>query len=883
MIPAIKIAFASGSAEVNGALIERLAALRPELPLYVVAEFQPAQGSWIPWHVYRPFRENLRTLKAELGDRRIELAHMAFAPGTAYGPMRWAAIRIAGSRLKGFDENLRPLSASYFVRSNRQNRDRAAKWLRHLARPSEAAIPIRARLAQAQGLLAARFRSAAHFLRAAAEQPLPGHTPLSPGISVVVPSRDGRELLATLLPPLLPQIENGEIIVVDNGSADKTAQWLRRRHPQVRIVESPEPLSFAKAVNKGIAAARRTRTLLLNNDMIVERNFIASLDSAFDEIPDLYCATAQIFFPPGIRREETGKAVWRRENPLDFPVRCDDPHPGEDLTWVLYGSGGCSLFDTAKLRQLGGVSEVYDPAYVEDMDFGYRAWKRGWPTVFRAGARVEHRHRATTARFFTPRQLDFFVERNYLRFLIHAVGDPALFGALWSHAIRRLQLLAMNGNESAADAIRAIPRIGPRPAPATGWLTESEILALGNGDIACFPGRKAERTHTVLVASPCLPFPLSHGGAVRIFNLLLRAAESHNIVLMAFVDELAAPPPELTEICAEVVLVRRRGTHYKTRTERPDMVEEFESETFRACLKQTAARWKPVIVQLEFTWMAQFAGVWPRARNILVEHDVTFDLKEQLLRTTRETGAAVLEMQRQLEKWRAFETAAWGKVDRVVVMSEKDAPTAGSARHVIIPNGVDCARYRPSDREPEPKRLLFIGSFAHLPNLLALDFLLREVWPLLSPGYRLQVIAGPRPDYFRQFHRSSVTVDLDQPFIECDGFVSDVREAYRRAELVLAPLTASAGTNIKVLEAMAMGRAVVATPAGLNGLDLNPGDDVILAPDAPAFAAAIEALSADPDRRRGIENYARGTVLAYYDWDAIAVRQRTLYDELRMN
>ena len=872
----LKIAFASGQPEQNRALVERLAAYRPELPLYVVAEFEPALGTWIPWHVYRPFRENVKAIRAELDGARIEAAYVALAPGTGYSSMRLAAVRLAAGKVAAFDEKLRAVGIweypAYALRSREAERARARKWLRRIAHPGEAAIPVRARLAQAYGLIAGRVRGAAK------ERPMSGFMPLTPGVTVVVPSRDGRELLASLLPPLLPEIAPGEVIVVDNGSSDGTVEWLAREYPAVHAIRTEAPLSFARAVNAGIVEARFSRTLLLNNDMIVERGFVAALDSAFDEVPDLYCSTAQIFFPPGVRREETGKAVWRRENPLDFPVRCDDPQPGEDLTWVLYGSGGCSLFDTAKLREMGGVSEVYDPAYVEDMDFGYRAWKRGWPTVFRAGARVEHRHRATTSRFFTPRQLDFFVERNYLRFLIHAIGDAGLFRELWSDAIRRLQLLAMNGSGAAMDALRDVPHIGARPAAARGLLSEPEILALGDGNVACFPGRISGGAKTILIASPCLPFPLSHGGAVRIFNLMSRAARDYNIVLLAFCDELATPPGELLEVCSEVVLVRRRGSHYRKNTSRPDMVEEFESDTFRACLKQTAARWRAAIVQVEFTWMAQYAGAYPAAKTILVEHDITFDLKEQLLRTTGETGAARLEMRGQLEKWRGFETAAWRAADCVVVMSEKDAKTAATARSVaVIPNGVDCERFRPAATEPESKRLLFIGSFAHLPNLLALDFFLREVWPRFSPGYTLHVIAGRSPEYFREFHRASVQVDLEQPGIECEGFVSDVREAYRRAELVLAPLTASAGTNIKVLEAMAMGRVVVSTPAGLNGLDLTPGEDAICESDPAAMASAIEALCADPEHRREIERNARETAAGRYDWNAIAERQRALY------
>ncbi|HVW84938.1 MAG TPA: glycosyltransferase, partial [Bryobacteraceae bacterium] len=550
-------------------------------------------------------------------------------------------------------------------------------------------------------------------------------------------------------------------------------------------------------------------------------------------------------------------------------------------TWVLYGSGGCSLFDTAKLRETGGVSEVYDPAYVEDMDFGYRAWKRGWPTVFCAGARVEHRHRATTSRFFTARQLDYFVEKNYLRFLIHAVGSPALFRRLWMDAIRRLQLLAMNGNAAALDALRDIPPIGPRPAAPTGDLSEDEVLALGSGDIAAFPGRLRRARKTVLIASPYLPFPLSHGGAVRIFNLMTQAAEEYDLVLMAFCDELATPPAELLDLCCEVVLVRRRSSHYRRNTPRPDVVEEFESPAFRACLKQTARRWKAAIVQLEFTWMAQYAGAYPAAKTILVEHDITFDLQEQLLATNSATGAARWELEQQLGKWRRFETAAWRHVDCVVTMSGKDTATVSGARSVTtLPNGVDCDRFRPSDSEPEPRRLLFIGSFAHLPNLLALEYFLRDVWPLLGPGYTLHVIAGARPEYFLDLHRGRVSVDLKQPGIELEGFVSDVREAYRRAELVLAPLTASAGTNIKVLEAMAMGRVVVSTPAGINGLGLDPGRDVILTPRAQEMADEIQSLSADSARRKAIEKQARETAENQYDWRAIGREQNALYGRL---
>jgi len=90
------------------------------------------------------------------------------------------------------------------------------------------------------------------------------------------------------------------------------------------------------------------------------------------------------------------------------------------------------------LRALGGVDEAYSPAYVEDLDLGYRAWQRGWATVFVANAVVEHRHRATTSRFYTEEQLDRVLEMNYLRFLCRAVADRRLFRRLWAEAVERL-------------------------------------------------------------------------------------------------------------------------------------------------------------------------------------------------------------------------------------------------------------------------------------------------------------------------------------------------------------------------------------------------------------------------------------------------------------
>jgi GT2 family glycosyltransferase/glycosyltransferase involved in cell wall biosynthesis len=692
----------------------------------------------------------------------------------------------------------------------------------------------------------------------------PGLAAPRSGVTVVIPSRTGKDLLQAQLPGILAQAPN-QIVVVDNGSTDGTAEWLACDYPQIEVVHSPAPLSFARAVNLGIARARCTHVCLLNNDMLLEPGFFAALERAFEQVPGLFSATAQIQFPPGVRREETGKTVFAQSTPADFPVRCDVPLPGEDGSYVLYGSGGCSLYDTAKLRALGNVDEVYDPAYVEDLDLGYRAWQRGWPNVYVAGAIVEHRHRATTARFFTEEQLGYILEINYLRFVARAISDRGVFRRLWTQAIRRLFLRQGPLGPAAGIALRGGPR-----APAA--YPEDLFLALTDGSVSVFPGRPATGKPRVMVASPYLPFPLSHGGAVRMYNLMRRAAVEFDLLLVAFTEHATPPPPEVLDLCAEVVLVRRAGSHDLPFTGRPEVVEEFASPAFRATLQQTVRKWRPAIAQLEFTQLAQYVADCAPARTILVEHDVTFDLYQQLLGLDDRW-----ELRRELDLWREFETAAWRTVDRVVTMSEQDRRMVTGAAAVTLANGVDLDRFRPDAAGqaswPVPRRILFIGSFAHRPNVMAVEFFLNEVWPLLHDA-TLHIIAGARHQQY------AVASDLARPGVTLEGFVADVRPAYQRAALVVAPLMASAGTNIKVLEAMAMGKAVVSTPAGVNGLNLTPAEDFVLVHTAQEMAAAIEKLLADPAARARIETAARARVERDYSWDTIARAQAALYREL---
>ncbi|MBZ2184308.1 MAG: glycosyltransferase [Bryobacter sp.] len=878
----VKLAFAACSPDLIDQFVEEVSRMgNPSLPVYCVSEFQPSTPChWIPWQPFESLQVNRNRIRFHLSAHRVLFNCILVQPRQPYWNMRFLALRLFPTRVYFFNENyghfpLHPrgipsLLRHFFWRARNLIRHHIHPggplytWLWRLGHPFSLERPLYAWIAARRPALPTKpLRS----------EPAPA---LSPGITVVIPTRDGRALLETLLPLISPGLVK-QVILVDNGSSDTTHSLAS---DFVRVLSSDHPLSFAAAVNRGIRASRTTHTCLLNNDMVIEPGFFAALDTAFRQIPDLFCATAQIFLPPGKRREETGKAVYSPQAPSDFPLRCDTPVEGEDLSPVLYGSGGCSLYDTAKLLTLGCFKESFRPAYVEDLDIGWRGWQQGWPTVFVAAARVVHHHRSTTSRFLSAATIELAIEQNFLRWIQSSVATPTVYESLWRPAVHRLNLLAAIP-EPAPIAIFSL-RFAAFDKPYYSWdrpaepvFPEDQILALGSGEIACFPGLAPAGKPRLLIATSYLPFPLSHGGAVRMYNLMREAARDYSLILLSFVDSHHPPPPELLTLTTEIITVRRSGSHYRRTTARPKVVEDFDSPAFAAAIGWIQRRWQPCLAQLEFTQMAQYAAAVKPARSILVEHDITLDLYSQLLAAHDDFDTRL-----ELDRWQAFEHQAWRDVDSVVVMSQKDAALITGARNVtVIANGVDIERFTPSTTPPTSRRLLFIGSLAHLPNLMALAWFLNEVFPRLSHT-TLHIIAGNKPDYYLDFYRDRVQINLNQPGIELEAFVSDVRPAYQQAEIVIAPLLASAGTNIKIMEAMACGKAIVATPGGVNGLDLTPGSDFLLASSPAEFAAAIQSLMADPRLRQSLEQQARSSAVSRYSWSSIARRQHTLYQQL---
>jgi len=221
-------------------------------------------------------------------------------------------------------------------------------------------------------------------------------------------------------------------------------------------------------------------------------------------------------------------------------------------------------------------------------------------------------------------------------------------------------------------------------------------------------------------------------------------------------------------------------------------------------------------------------------------------------------------------EWRAvrhFEGQTARDVDLTLCVSRRDEDAlrqaaGGPFASIVVPIGVEARDRNPVRPRGDANRLLSVATMHYPPNAEALRWFRDDIWPLIRARNAAVAVdvAGPRPpDDLLAWGR-------DDPRVQVHGFVEDLGPLYEDAAVFVVPLRAGSGVRVKVLEALALGLPVVSTSIGVDGLDLIPGEHVLVADDPAGFAAAVAGLLAAPERRAALAGAGRQRVVERYDW-----------------
>lgn len=387
----------------------------------------------------------------------------------------------------------------------------------------------------------------------------------------------------------------------------------------------------------------------------------------------------------------------------------------------------------------------------------------------------------------------------------------------------------------------------------------------------------------LLVVAPFVPYPPDSGGAIRVYHLLRCLARRHEVTLLCL-DDGTGDAGNLP-FCRAVHTVpapRFPRPWHEHLAALPVAVPgsiAIRSEPLREALRELLRTGTYDLVQVEFLGLAHLIEELDSQPAVLVEHTVGTDLRRRQLRIAPR-NLRWLYHALDYAKLLRYEPAVLSRYSGAVAMSSRDALRisrwAPALPVGVVPNGVDTTAFAP-DGESDPNEILFIGSFHLDPaNVDGVLHFVREIFPRIRSrwaGAALTIVGhSPPPE---------VSGLSACPGITVRGYVSDVRPYFARASVIVLPLRAGSGTKIRFLTAMAMGRPVVATTLGAEGMDATPGEEFVLADDPERFAEETVQLMRDPERRRAIGTAAREKAVRDYDWGVIGEKLEEFLSDVR--
>ncbi len=393
----------------------------------------------------------------------------------------------------------------------------------------------------------------------------------------------------------------------------------------------------------------------------------------------------------------------------------------------------------------------------------------------------------------------------------------------------------------------------------------------------------------VLVLSARLPYPLDSGGRIRAYHVLRTLAGHFQATLLALSGNETASgySDEIEKLGVRVVTIGN------PRIDRPagvaDAVRNLTSPLPLTVAKYTCSLMEKAVegfmadgfdvIHCEQLHMAVYAaGRFPGVPKVLDAHNVESQIAE---RYARQEGNIMKKafLSNNYRKMLRFEKRAASSFDLILAVSSNDrenlASYGGGERVKLLENGVDLEYFHPQ-HQSGGKHLVFVGSMDWLPNVDGMLYFLGDIYPLIQavlPDVKLSIVGKNPPE-------TLVRASAALPSVRITGTVDDVRPYVADAAVFIVPLRFGGGTRLKILEAFAMGRPVVSTSLGCEGIEGQNGKHLIIADTPQQFSDAVIRLLSNEGLRNELSSNARRLAEEIYSWDVIGSKLLGYYDSL---
>lgn len=388
----------------------------------------------------------------------------------------------------------------------------------------------------------------------------------------------------------------------------------------------------------------------------------------------------------------------------------------------------------------------------------------------------------------------------------------------------------------------------------------------------------------ILFLTSRFPYPPFRGDKLRVFNLIKELSKDNEVVVASFAEpEDGKYYAELKKFASRVEPVRHSKAlaylnmliHAFSKT--PFQVYYYQSANMRRAVAWLVDQEKPDIIHSHLIRMAPYALDYPDIPKVLDICDSMTLNYERFLAYRKDLLSPLYRIEKS--RTASYEGLVPKKFDSSLVISAHDrdfvASLDGDARLDIVPNGVDFEHFKPFDGDKDPHRIAFMGTMNYFPNVDAMKWFVGDILPLVQRTIKdaeLFIVGNsPSPEIEKLGADKAVTVT---------GFVDDVRPYVGPAGVFVCPIRAATGLNNKVIEAMAMGLPVIATPEACEGIDVIDGETILLASTPMDFAEAVIRLLEDTELAGQIGQAGLALVKKTYSWENAGNALRTVYREI---